>query len=68
MIRVNLGNVVNTQYLEHNPHVSPCGKYFFFSSDKPRTANEKYEIANFDIYYLSNDFIKEFLTKDKNAL
>lgn len=55
-------------YLEHNPHLSPDGKYFFYSSDKPETVSEKYKVANFDIYYMSSDFIKELLTRDKNIL
>ena len=43
---INLGDKINTQYLEHNPHVSADGKYFFFSSDKPRAKNKKYKTNN----------------------
>jgi hypothetical protein len=65
---MNLGDKINTPYLEHNPHVSPDGKYFFFSSDKPRVINETYKIANFNFYYLSGDFIKALLIKEKKIL
>lgn len=56
---VNLGGVINTKYLEHNPHISGDGKFFFFSSDKPRNDSDTYQMANFDIYYLSADFIND---------
>ena len=55
----NLGEKINTRYLEHNPHVSPDGRYFFFSTDKSRSKNGKYKMANFDIYFISTEFIKD---------
>jgi Tol biopolymer transport system component len=61
---INLGGIINTPYLEHNPHVTADGKYFFFSTDKPGLEGDEYKIANFNIYYMSAEFIDELSKYD----
>ena len=67
-VPVNMGKEINKTGDEFCPMVDPDGKYFFFSSDKPQMVNEKYKIANFDIYYMSADFIDELLFKYRDLL
>lgn len=57
---INLGEGVNTEFVEHWPSLTPDGKYLFFSSDRPAGTRYGYseqrkrldEIkALFDFYY-----------------
>lgn len=49
----NLRSVVNSEFAERFPYISPDGKYFFFASDRN---------SNFDIYWVS----ASFLVNEKN--
>lgn len=48
---VNMGEKINTPYSEYIPYVSPDGKYFFFTTNKP---------GNRDIYWVDAKIIEEF--------
>lgn len=69
---INLGDKINSEYLDFCPALSPDGKYFLFSSrrniipqDKKLTLEEvknylhKPENGVGDIYWISSNFIKE---------
>lgn len=55
---INMGAAVNSPGLEHNPHISSDGKFFFFSSNKKVKRNKGAGNGNFDIYWISTDIIK----------
>jgi hypothetical protein len=53
----NMGKLINTEYIEFCPLVSPDGKYFFFSSDR-------LNVKECDIYWVDARIIKELKPKE----
>ncbi len=68
---INMGNVINSEYSESRPYVSPDGKYLFFCSNRliPSLSENKWEYDNFmkringpgnslqDIYWMNSEII-----------
>jgi hypothetical protein len=48
----NMGKIINTEYIEFCPTLSPDGKYFFFSSDR-------IDVDKCDIYWVSAKIIDQ---------
>jgi len=48
----NMGELINTEYIEFCPMVSPDGKYFFFSSDRN-------DVNECDIYWVDAQVIED---------
>ena len=53
----NMGKLINTEYIEFCPMLSPDGKYFFFSSDRT-------DVDECYIYWMDAKIIEEFKPDD----
>ena len=60
---INMGSKINSAGLEHNPHISQDGKFFFFSSNKKIPDSKGAGNGNFDIYWISAYIINKFIQK-----
>ncbi|MFC2141335.1 hypothetical protein ACFLR7_00190 [Acidobacteriota bacterium] len=53
----NMGKLINTEYIEFCPMLSPDGKYFFFSSDRT-------DVEECDIYWVDAKVVEELKPKE----
>ncbi len=62
---INMGDRINTADEESNPHVSPDGRYLFFSSTRPPrlSQGETAGGGGMDIYWISTQIIEDLRSK-----
>lgn len=62
---INMGSTVNTEHEESNPHVSPDGKYLFFSSTRKPNLKRTTVGGGMDIYWISAEIINQLKSKSQ---